>query len=93
MPICISQVRVIHKRSTELVVGPGQDLPQRANLLVAELLDTELIGEGAIGTYIHARECLLTVCLWALFTLCHINESKHKLKLLLLLSSDFHMRR
>ncbi|KAF2365363.1 S-adenosyl-L-methionine-dependent methyltransferase [Trinorchestia longiramus] len=53
-----SKVRVVHKRSTELVVG--EDLPERANLLVAELFDTELIGEGAIGTYDHARRHLLT---------------------------------
>ena len=36
-------------------------MAQRANLLVAELLDTELIGEGAIDTYTHARDYLLTV--------------------------------
>ncbi|KAA0202799.1 hypothetical protein HAZT_HAZT008656 [Hyalella azteca] len=52
------KVQVIHKRSTELVLG--EDLPERANLLVAELFDTELIGEGAISTYEHARLHLLT---------------------------------
>ncbi|KAF8570206.1 hypothetical protein P879_07967 [Paragonimus westermani] len=33
---------------------------ERANMLVAELLDTELIGEGCLSTYRHAAECLLT---------------------------------
>ncbi|KAK3862916.1 hypothetical protein Pcinc_031254 [Petrolisthes cinctipes] len=54
------KVKLVPKRSTELEVGPGKDLEQRANLLVAELLDTELIGEGAIDTYRHARDNLLT---------------------------------
>jgi len=39
------KVRLIRKRSTEIQVG--DDMPRKANLLVAELLDTELIGEGA----------------------------------------------
>lgn len=55
------KVKLVPKRSTELEVGPGKDLEMRANLLVAELFDTELIGEGAIDTYRHARDCLLTV--------------------------------
>ncbi|KAM7542925.1 hypothetical protein Aperf_G00000008288 [Anoplocephala perfoliata] len=53
------KVRVIHKRSTDLVVG--EDLPHRANVLVAELFDTELIGEGALEVYKHAADHLLTV--------------------------------
>ena len=55
------QIKIIHKRSTELDVGPGKDLEERANVLVAELFDTELIGEGAIATYRHAMDHLLTV--------------------------------
>ncbi|KAL7059237.1 hypothetical protein AAHC03_013149 [Spirometra sp. Aus1] len=51
-------VRVIGKRSTDLVIG--HDMEQRANVLVAELLDTELIGEGALETYRHAADHLLT---------------------------------
>ncbi|CAD7003502.1 unnamed protein product [Ceratitis capitata] len=38
----------------------GEDMPRKANLLVAELLDTELIGEGAISIYNHAHNELLT---------------------------------
>ncbi|CAG0887593.1 unnamed protein product [Cyprideis torosa] len=51
------KVLLISKRSTELKVGV--DLTRRANLLVTEVFDTELIGEGAIGTFNHAREELL----------------------------------
>ncbi|EDV98353.1 protein arginine N-methyltransferase 7 isoform X1 [Drosophila grimshawi] len=52
------RVRLIRKRSTDIEMGV--DMPHRANLLVAELLDTELIGEGAIGIYNHAHNELLT---------------------------------
>lgn len=52
------KVRLIRKRSTDIKLGV--DMPRKANLLVAELLDTELIGEGAIGIYNHAHEELLT---------------------------------
>ncbi|VDN16008.1 unnamed protein product [Dibothriocephalus latus] len=52
------RIRVIGKRSTDLVIG--HDMEQRANVLVAELLDTELIGEGTLETYKHAAEHLLT---------------------------------
>ncbi|KAH8253267.1 hypothetical protein KR032_004540 [Drosophila birchii] len=52
------KVRLIRKRSTEILIG--EDMPRRANLLVAELLDTELIGEGAISIYNHAHAELLT---------------------------------
>ena len=33
----------------------------RANILATEVFDTELIGEGAIPTYLHAHRHLLTV--------------------------------
>lgn len=39
----------------------GCDMPCRANLLVTEVFDTELIGEGAIRTYNHAHQYLLEV--------------------------------
>ncbi|XP_064110806.1 protein arginine N-methyltransferase 7-like isoform X2 [Macrobrachium nipponense] len=54
------KVHLVPKRSTELEVGPGKDMERKANLLVAEVFDTELIGEGAIETYRHARDFLLT---------------------------------
>ena len=36
-------------------------MPQRANILVTEVFDTELIGEGAISTFTHAHKELLEV--------------------------------
>jgi len=33
----------------------------RANVLVTEVFDTELIGEGALGTFQHAHQHLLQV--------------------------------
>jgi protein arginine N-methyltransferase 7 len=56
-----NKISLIHKRSTEIEVGVGKDMPIRANILITEVFDTELIGEGAIGTFNHAHECLLTV--------------------------------
>ncbi|GAB1597958.1 protein arginine N-methyltransferase 7-like isoform X1 [Argonauta hians] len=53
------KIRLIPKRSTELTVGKGKDMPQKANILVTEVFDTELIGEGALGTYFHALQNLL----------------------------------
>lgn len=40
------KITVIPKRSTELTVGDDGDLKQKANILVTEVFDTELIGEG-----------------------------------------------
>lgn len=42
------RITVIAKRSTEL--QPGHDMPEPADLLVAEVLDAGLIGEGALPT-------------------------------------------
>ncbi|TPP59731.1 Protein arginine N-methyltransferase 7, partial [Fasciola gigantica] len=53
-----SRVQVVDKPSTKLSIP--NDLPQRANLLVAELVDTELIGEACLSTYKHASESLIT---------------------------------
>jgi len=54
------RIKLVRKRSTELTVGPGKDMERRANILVTEVFDTELIGEGAISTYNHAATHLLT---------------------------------
>ena len=35
-------------------------MDERANILVTEVFDTELIGEGAISTFNHAHDYLLT---------------------------------
>ncbi|XP_053687446.1 protein arginine N-methyltransferase 7 [Sabethes cyaneus] len=53
------RIHLVKKKSTEMQVGIGLDMEQRANVLVTELFDTELIGEGAIATYKHALEHLL----------------------------------
>lgn len=53
-------IRVIKKRSTDIRVGDGaDDMTQRANILVTEVFDTELIGEGAIETFNTAHLHLL----------------------------------
>jgi precorrin-6B methylase 2 len=52
-----SRVTVIAKDSREIVVG--QDMPERATLLVTETFDSLLIGEGALASIRHARDALL----------------------------------
>lgn len=52
-------INIIKKRSTDILVGKNGDMPKRANILVTEVFDTELIGEGAIGIFTHAHEHLL----------------------------------
>ena len=52
------QIKLVGKRSTALTIP--QDLTTRCNILVSEVFDTELIGEGALGVFIHAHEHLLT---------------------------------
>lgn len=39
----------------------GCDLETKCNLLVTEVFDTELIGEGALSTFQHAWDYLLEV--------------------------------
>lgn len=53
------KIKVIPKRSTDLTVGDAGDLKNRANILVTEVFDTELIGEGALSTFKHAHKELL----------------------------------
>src|SRR5690606_6174027 len=51
------RIAVIHKRSFELV--PGEDLPRTADLLVAEICDAGLLGEGILAAIADARARLL----------------------------------
>ncbi|KAG1359314.1 Protein arginine N-methyltransferase 7 [Cocos nucifera] len=51
------KVKVFHKRSDELMVGV--DLESPADVLVSEILDSELLGEGLIPTLQQAHEMLL----------------------------------
>ncbi|XP_008565341.1 PREDICTED: protein arginine N-methyltransferase 7 isoform X2 [Galeopterus variegatus] len=53
------KIKVINKHSTEVTIGPDGDMPCRANILVTELFDTELIGEGALPSYEHAHKHLV----------------------------------
>lgn len=53
------KIKLLHKRSTDLTVGENCDMKERANILVTEVFDTELIGEGALNTFKHAHESLL----------------------------------
>ncbi|NWV82680.1 ANM7 methyltransferase, partial [Dasyornis broadbenti] len=53
------KIKIINKHSTEVTVGPDGDMQCRANILVTELFDTELIGEGALPTYEHAHKYLV----------------------------------
>ncbi|KAJ6942794.1 protein arginine N-methyltransferase 1.6 [Populus alba x Populus x berolinensis] len=50
-------VKIFNKRSDELQVGV--DIPSRADVLVSEILDSELLGEGLIPTLQHAHDMLL----------------------------------
>lgn len=54
-----NRVHLIKKSSKDIDLQKDMG-GRRANVLVAELLDTELIGEGALLTYNHAHENLLT---------------------------------
>ena len=51
-------IRIVAKRSTEMT---EEDMPTKANILVTEVFDTELIGEGALVTFAHAHQHLLEV--------------------------------
>ncbi|KAJ7997782.1 hypothetical protein DPEC_G00215690 [Dallia pectoralis] len=49
------KIKIINKHSTDVTVGPDGDMQTRANVLITELFDTELIGEGALPSYEHAH--------------------------------------
>lgn len=54
------KIHLIKKRSTDIKIGEnGCDMLKKANILVTEVFDTELIGEGAIGIFNHAHKFLL----------------------------------
>lgn len=52
------RVTLIRKRSTDISAS-GSDMPSRADMVVAEVLDSELLGEGVLPTYAHAKQHLL----------------------------------
>ncbi|CAF98945.1 unnamed protein product, partial [Tetraodon nigroviridis] len=53
------KIKIINKHSTDVTVGPDGDLETKANVLITELFDTELIGEGALPSYEHAHHNLV----------------------------------
>ncbi|XP_061577225.1 protein arginine N-methyltransferase 7 [Cololabis saira] len=53
------KIKIINKHSTDVTVGPDGDLQEKANVLITELFDTELIGEGALPSYEHAHHNLV----------------------------------
>jgi len=50
------RITVIPKMSHNLVVGV--DLPERADVVISEIVDTVLLGEGALATLVHAMHKL-----------------------------------
>ncbi len=65
-------ITVVPKRSTDvrtslcfmitLQVVVGVDMDARADMVVSELVDTGLIGEGCLSTYRHALKVLVSLC-------------------------------
>uniref|UniRef100_A0A8D2ZM32 Protein arginine N-methyltransferase n=1 Tax=Scophthalmus maximus TaxID=52904 RepID=A0A8D2ZM32_SCOMX len=53
------RIKIINKHSTDVTVGPDGDMQMKANILITELFDTELIGEGALPSYEHAHQNLV----------------------------------
>lgn len=70
--MCLSDVFVINVFPSLLQVSDSihlfsdGDLPCRANILITELFDTELIGEGALPSYEHAHKHLVQVVVQSL---------------------------
>jgi predicted RNA methylase len=52
-----NQIQVINKLSTNLIVG--EDIPNKADILVTEIFDNGLLGEFALSAISHARKNLL----------------------------------
>ena len=52
------KVKVINKKSTELVVG--LDLPKKADVIISEVLSAELVGEGVQHTLLDANNRLIS---------------------------------
>lgn len=54
-----SKIKLVAKNSLDMKIGRIGDMQQKANILVTEVFDTELIGEGAITIFEHAHRELL----------------------------------
>ena len=53
----MDRIRVINKNSKDLIVG--QDIRNRADILVSEILSSEFVGEGIQTTILDAKRRLL----------------------------------
>lgn len=53
----MENVKLINKLSNDLVCG--EDLPEKVSMIVTEILDCGIFGEGILQTLIHAKENLL----------------------------------
>ena len=51
------KISVLNKHSTDLIVG--EDLPQRADLIISEILSSEFVGEGVRTTVLDSNKRLL----------------------------------
>lgn len=51
------KISVLNKKSTDLIVG--KDLPQKADLIISEVLSAEFVGEGVRTTALDAKQRLL----------------------------------
>lgn len=96
-----NKIRLIKKRSTDISVGAGLDMEERANILVTEVFDTELIGEGAISIFNHAHSHLLeddcivvpdAATIYAQIVECPLALAWNKPKLLASLDGDVLLR-
>lgn len=83
------KIKVIPKRSTQIKVGLDGDLLEKCNILVTEVFDTELIGEGALSTFSHAhkelleKDCIVvpqSATVFAQVVECPLAQSWNKLK-------------
>jgi len=54
-----NNIAVINKKSTALTVGADGDIQDKADVLVAEIVDAGLLGEGILPTFRHAQRTLL----------------------------------
>ena len=51
------KIKVVNKKSTDLIIG--EDLPNKADIIVSEILSSEFVGEGVQATIVDANKRLL----------------------------------
>ena len=53
----VNKIKVLNKKSTDLLVG--EDLSNKADVIVSEILSSEFVGEGVLATIVDANKRLL----------------------------------